>query len=152
MRTLGQSEARIGQAQQEAINLAVPALELSEKIDRSKFVPVNKLLQTAEANISDPELLAFRAANNSFLAAYTRAVSPTGVPTDFVRRHAYELLNTAFDQESYKRVMDQLKLEMNAALKAPSDFRKRLEQEFSRKFSAPQTQTTSTDEDPLGLR
>lgn len=152
-RTLAQAEARIGQAQQEAINLAAPALDLSDKIERSKFVPVNRLLQTAEANISDPELLSFRAANNSFLAAYTRAVSPTGVPTDFVRRHAYDLLSTAYDKEAYKRVMDQLKLEMNAALKAPSDFRKRLEQEFNRKFSSPtESPTLGGTEDPLGLR
>ena len=152
-RTLAQSEVRVGQAQQEALNLAKPALDLSEKIDRAKFVPLNKLMQTAEANISDPELLSFKAANNSFLMAYTRALAPTGVPTDFVRRHAYELLSTAFDHESYKRVMDQLKVEMDAAMKAPSDMRNKFEKEFSRKFSGTETTAPSgAVEDPLGLR
>jgi hypothetical protein len=153
-RKLSEAEAKMGQAQQEALNLVGPALALSDKIDRTKFVPLNKLLQSAEGSISDPELLAFKGATNTFLMAYTRAVSPTGVPTDFVRRHAYELLNTAFDQESYKRVMNQLKVEMEAAIKSPGDYRKKLEQEFSRKFSAPQVEapTSSTTEDPLGLR
>jgi hypothetical protein len=135
-RALAQSGARIGQAQQEALNLAKPALEISAKLDRSKFVPLNKLLQTAEANISDPDLLSFRATNNSFLTAYARALSPTGAPTDLVRRHAYELLITAFDQASYKRVMEQLKVEMEAALKAPDEMRNRLEKEFKVKIPA----------------
>lgn len=121
-RALGTSAARIGAAAQEATSLMPIAIAASEAVPRGKFVPINKLSQMAESSISDPALARFKAANNALVNTYVRAISPSGVPTDLVRKEAYSLLQTVDGPEKYKAVVDQMKLEIDAAKSSPEKF------------------------------
>lgn len=122
-RALGNRTANIGMAVNEAKQFADLALERSAEVWRSKFVPVTAVLQAYEKGTNDPALRAFGAANLSFINAYARAVNPNGAPTVSDKDHAREMLDTVFDQKSYKAVIDQLQREMDAAIKSPGAVR-----------------------------
>lgn len=121
-RTAAQQGARVGIAADEAFKLSELAIDASDKVPRGSFVPLTRLMQMSEAAMSDENLRKFQAANNTFINTYVRAISPTGVPTDSVRSHAYELLKTADSPSTYKAVVDQLRKEMSAAIEAPASF------------------------------
>ena len=125
-RTAGTREATVGIAAYEAKNMMGIAREASEKVSRTKFVPVNQAIQALERGVSNPELAKFVAANNSLVNGYVRAISPTGVPTDIVRKHAWDMLNTAQSKEAYSAVLDTMESEMNAAIVAPEQMKQQL--------------------------
>lgn len=123
-RTAGTRAANVELAADEAKKTSQIALDLSEKIPRTQFVPLNKALQAAKTNTGDPNIVAFGAANNTFINTYARAISPTGTPTVSDKEHARDVLSTAQTPEQYRSVMAVLQKEMDAALQAPKDVRK----------------------------
>src|SRR6185312_1589499 len=78
-----------------------------------------------------PELARFVAATNSLVNSYVRAVSPSGVPTDSMREHAYSMLNSAQSPRAYEAVTKIMQDEMKAAMAAPGQVRKELRHEDS---------------------
>lgn len=123
LRTAGTREATVGIAAFEAKNMMTIAREASDKVARSKVVPFNQAVQAVETRLSDPELKRFIVANNSLVNGYVRAISPTGVPTDIVRKHAYDMLSTVDGQKAYNAVLDIMNNEMDAAIAAPNQMR-----------------------------
>jgi hypothetical protein len=123
-------EMKMGAAAYEAGLQANLATGLSEKLPRTRIVPFNRALQKYEENTSDPDMNSFAAASNTLVNSYVRAISPTGISTDLVRKHAYDMLNTALSDEAYKRVVDVLKREMQLAVGSPKAFREHMEAEF----------------------
>lgn len=118
-RTLGTRTAYIELAAAELKQL-IPTLEqASANVPRGSFIPITKLMQTAEASLSDPKLIKLRTAINGVQQAYVRALSPTGTPTDLLRRKADDLFSAAVDQEGIQAALDQMNIEVNAALTAP---------------------------------
>lgn len=148
-RTLGSQSARVGSAAKEAYALVEPALEASRNVPRGKFVPLNSLMQTAKQNISDPNLIRFKEANNALVNTYVRAIVPTGVGTDLVRRHAYDLLRTVDGPEAYKAAVDQLKIEMNAAIGSPALFASELAAKWAGLPDAPAAMRTEIPDVPI---
>jgi len=125
-RAVGTRAANISLAANEANNMIPIALAASDKLPRSQYMPWNQMVQAVQKGASSPELASFVAATNSLVNSYVRAVSPSGVPTDSMRQHAYDMLNAAQGPEAYKSVVDTMKLEMQAALQAPSQVKKEL--------------------------
>jgi hypothetical protein len=125
-RAVGVRAANISLAANEANNMIPIALAASEKVPRTQFMPWNKMVQTVQKGTSSPELASFVAATNSLVNAYVRAVSPSGVPTDSMRQHAYDMLNSAQGPEAYKAVVQTMQMEMKAALAAPGAVREEL--------------------------
>ena len=125
-RAIGTRAANISLAANEANNMIPIALDASEKLPRSQYMPWNQMVQTVQKGTSSPELASFVAATNSLVNSYVRAVSPSGVPTDAMRQHAYDMLNAAQGPEAYKSVVNTMQLEMKAALQAPSQVRQEL--------------------------
>lgn len=123
LRTAGTREATVGIAAFEAKNMMTIAREASDKVERSKVVPFNQAVQAVETRLSDPDLKRFIVANNSLVNGYVRAISPTGVPTDIVRKHAYDMLSTVDGQKAYNAVLDIMNNEMDAAIAAPAQMR-----------------------------
>ena len=117
-RTLGTMAGRTAAPAAEAKMFGQYAKELSRAVPRGKFVPVNKLIQMAEENISDENLLAFRAATNTYLFEYARAITPVGATTDKAREKGIKLLSTATSQEAFDRVVDVMNKEMEYAQEA----------------------------------
>ena len=141
-RTGAARQANVEMAINEAIPFADLALEASKKFDRGSFTPFNRAEQAIASGTSDPKLASFVAANNSFINAYARAVSPSGVPTVSDKDHAREMLNTAMGPEAYQAVIDQLKKEMEAARESPKVMRQELRETVTGKPAADQTSTT----------
>lgn len=117
-RTLGTMAGRTAAPAAEAKMFGQYAKELSRAVPRGKFVPVNKLIQMAEENISDENLLAFKAATNTYLFEYARAITPVGATTDKAREKGFKLLSTATSQEAFDRVVDVMNKEMEYAQEA----------------------------------
>jgi len=125
-RAVGTRAANISLAANEANNMIPIALEASDKLPRTQYMPWNQMVQTVQKGKSSPELASFVAATNSLVNSYVRAVSPSGVPTDSMREHAYSMLNAAQGPEAYKAVVATMQQEMKAALQAPSQVKKEL--------------------------
>jgi hypothetical protein len=118
-RAVGTRAANISLAANEANNMIDIAVKASDAVPRTQWMPINRAIQAYQKGSSSPQLASFVAATNSLVNAYVRAVSPTGVPTDSMRQHAYDMLNSAQGPEAYKAVISTMRLEMQAALHAP---------------------------------
>lgn len=125
-RAVGTRAANISLAANEANNMIPIALEASDKLPRSQYMPWNQMVQAVQKGASSPELASFVAATNSLVNSYVRAVSPSGVPTDSMRQHAYDMLNAAQGPEAYKAVVVTMQKEMQAALQAPGQVKAEL--------------------------
>lgn len=128
-RSIGTRAANISLAANEANNMIPIALKASEAVPRGEWMPWNKMVQAYQTGTSSPELARFVAATNSLVNAYVRAVSPSGVPTDSMREHAYSMLNSAQSAKAYQAVTSIMQDEMKAALQAPEQVRKELRHE-----------------------
>ena len=120
------AEARVGATREanlkiilRAADAAVPAaIEQSEKVWRSEFVPLNKIIQRGQLMTSDPELGAFGMANLQLAEHWARAMNPTGVMRESDRDKALEFLSTATSQATYKRLVQQLQKQIQRELTA----------------------------------
>lgn len=128
-RALGTRTASFGMAGREAENMAELVLDASKRFGRTNFAPVNKALAAYQTNTGGTEVREFGAALNSFINAYARAISPSGVGTVHDKEHAREMLSTADSQKQVEAIIGQLRKEMKAAGEAPGqvlqDFRNR---------------------------
>src|SRR6267154_745670 len=118
-KTLATKTANIGMAGNEAKTFAQNALDASEKVDRTQFPDLNKILISGEKRIGNPDVVAFGSYNNSLINAYARAVSPSGTPTVSDKDHAREILETNFSKGQYKAGVDVIMKEIDAAKQAP---------------------------------
>jgi hypothetical protein len=126
-RTFGTQVARMAVNSTEAEGAIQQGLEVSQKVPRGKFVPINRLIQMAESNISDPDLLEFRAANLAIINTYARAISPTGVPTVHDKEEAMKVVSEATSPEAYQRVMKRMLKEIEIAHQAPLKAKEEME-------------------------
>lgn len=90
------------------------AAQLSDKMPRGEFVPLNKLQQMGQRAMSDKNLAEFDTATNTLVQEYARAVGG-GVGTDASREHAREMLNTAQSPEAFRAVTKTLIREVQIA-------------------------------------
>lgn len=107
-RTSGTREANLNLILK-AADAAIPAaLEASEKVSRTGWVPINQIIQRGEVIASNPELKEFGMANLQLAEHWARAMNPTGVMRESDRDKALGFLSTADSKETYKRVVMQL--------------------------------------------
>lgn len=127
-RVLGGRTATFGMAVNEAMQMADLVTQASNQFQRGNYPLANIALRSYETQTGDTNVVKFGAALNSFINAYARAISPTGVPTVADKEHARQMLNTAQTKDQVDAVIGQLKLEMEAAGRAPGmvrqEFRK----------------------------
>ena len=123
-RTLGNRQAQVGVAVEEARNMAPLALAASEKVDRTQYPLLNKVILATEQGTGDENVVRFGIAVNSLINIYARAINPQGQVTVSDKDHARELLSTAWSKGQFRNGIDQLQQEMNAAYKAPGAVRK----------------------------
>jgi hypothetical protein len=116
----GNTEARTGAGREANLNIilkateaAIPAaLEASDKVSRSGWIPLNKIIQKGQIATSDPNLLQFGMANLQLAEHWARAMNPTGVMRESDRDKALEFLGTATSKETYKSAVEQLKTQI----------------------------------------
>ena len=112
--TAGTQAGRLKIAEKELDQFAVPALAASEKVPRGSFVPLNKLNQTIDSAISDPNLREFKMWANSLSNTYDQIAGRGGTDVE-KRAEVRDLLSTAPDAESFKRVIDVMRQELKGA-------------------------------------
>jgi hypothetical protein len=96
-----------------ATDAAIPAaLEQSEKVARTGWVPVNKIIQGGQVIASDPELRKFGMANLQLAEHWARAMNPTGVMRESDRDLALHFLSTADSKDTYRQAVGQLKTQI----------------------------------------
>ena len=120
---LGTRSATVEMAVQEAQNLMPQVLETSKSVNRSNYPALNKIIEAAQSHTGDPNIVRFGTAINSLVNVYARAISPTGVPTDQQRQHAYDILDKAWSGGQIEAAVDQMNKEMEAARKSPGQVR-----------------------------
>ncbi len=117
---------------------AIPmAVQASQKVPRGTWVPINKLVQTADSNISDPALKEFKIANLQLAELWARAMNPKGVMRESDRELALQMLSTADSPQTYERVAKQLENFLQRERKAVQEFREHKEPEQHFNPSAP---------------
>jgi hypothetical protein len=119
-RTAAVAAATVSRAAFEARNMIPQALEAQTRLPRTDWVPINKMIENWQSGVySSPQQADAAAANFSLVNTYVRAIAPTGVPPDSVRKHAYDMLSGAMSLDSYKAVIQRMDKEMEAAEKSP---------------------------------
>lgn len=107
------------------------ANEAMDKVPRTQFVPVNRLIAMWQSNTGSPEQVAAATAVNTLANEYARVVSPTGVPTEGSRNKASALLNSAQSHEQFKAVTAMMRREIMSAKGAAGDTRQELRDTMS---------------------
>lgn len=130
-RTAGTRIANVEMASTEAQSLIPLAREASSAVARSSLLPFGKAQVMFNEQTNDPALRKFAAANNALVNVYSRAISPSGVPTVADKEHAREMISTAMDQRSYNAVLDQMEAEITAARAAPKAVRQAFNSEVT---------------------
>ncbi len=118
-RTLGTRQAQINLASNVLEQFVPLANAASDAYKRLDIKNVNDMQKAIQSKTASPELRRANAATNAVINAYSRAISPTGVPTDSDKAHAREILDIAFANGDFKAATDQMMLEIGAEKKAP---------------------------------
>lgn len=139
-RSLAIRQAAIDTAIAEAQNVIPVALEMNDKVPRSRFPDWNSVTNAIARGTGGEDVVKLNQVTNSLAQIYARAVTPTGQATDLVRQKAYENLTAAYSQGQYKAAISIMKLEMDAAEAAPEDVRKRREAQFLANGTLPDLQ------------
>lgn len=132
-RSAGTRIANVEMASSEAESLIPLARQASAAVARSGLLPFGKAQVMFDNQTNDPALRQFAAANNALVNVYSRAISPSGVPTVADKEHAREMISTAIDDRSYQAVLDQMQKEITAARAAPKAVRKAFNDEVTGK-------------------
>ena len=114
------AEARTGATREANLNLilkatdaAIPAaLEMSDKVSRTGWVPLNNLIQKGQVMTSDPDLARFAMSNLQLAEHWARAMNPTGVMRESDRDKALGMLSTATSKETYRAIVEQLRTQI----------------------------------------
>lgn len=124
-RTAGTREAQLGFAAHELEQFIPLARNAIEKVPRTEFRPINKLIELAQTQKLSPNQAALVAANRSVINAFSMVAS-RGAQTVHNVEEAEKMLSTAQDQPTYNAVLDQLDREVKGALKAPQQVKEDL--------------------------
>ena len=96
-----------------ATEAAFPAaIEASNALPRTRWVPLNRIIQKGQAASSDPRLLKFGMANLQLAEHWARAMNPTGVMRESDRDKALHFLDTATSHDSYQKAVRQLEVQI----------------------------------------
>ncbi len=128
---LGAAAAKVDRAVLEAKALTPQVISTSAAVNRTNYPDLNAILIAGERKTGDPNVVRFGIAVNSLINVYARAINPSGNPTDSDKAHARDLLSTAWSNGQTGAAVDQLNIEMNAALQSTHQARQQLHEEFT---------------------
>lgn len=117
-RALGTKETHFGvaeKAMEESLPLAQAA---SDKVPRSDWIHLNKLVQMGQTEHSNPLLKRFLIATDTAAKDYARTINPTGALRESDIEYARKILSTADGPESYTAALDQLHMEASVMHRA----------------------------------
>lgn len=123
-RAIAQSETRMGIAAMEAKNAITLGRGSIDKVPRTSFLPLNKLIEGAQKQTLSPDQAELNTRVQAIINSYSAVMSRgANVTTDSARHHAGELLQNAMNPEVFNRVLDTMEQEIDMALKSPQMMR-----------------------------
>lgn len=108
---------KIRYAENEIQQIAPLVREASAKVPRGAFVPYNKLVQMADASISDPNLKEFKSYMTTLSNAYDMLAARGGTDIE-KRRHNREMFDTADSPEALEAALHAVETEAAISGKA----------------------------------
>lgn len=127
-RTAGARSANIEMAANEAAFLLPQAEAASKNVSRTNYPTINSILMAVERGTGDESVVKFAVAINALASVYARAINPVGEVTDTGKRIALDLFEQKYSQGQFQAVLDQVKLELEAARRAPGAVQQQLRQ------------------------
>lgn len=128
-RTLGTRQSNVDVAVVEAKNIAKLAIDASNKIPRTDFVPVNEIRRRIARGTSTPEQQTFDTYNTGLITAYAATMSRTGQTTVEAQKRAQDILSTATGPQAYEKGVEALIREMEVVQSAVREVETRQEGE-----------------------
>lgn len=125
-RALGTRTANVSLAANEAKIFAENALEASNKVKRTEYPDLNRIILAGQKGVGNKEVVELGAYTNSLINAYARAVSPSGAPTVSDKDHAREILEKGFSKGQYAAAVGVILKEIEGAEKAPAQSKQQL--------------------------
>lgn len=123
-RTLGVQESKMGTAGFEAKGAINLARGIIDKVPRTGFLPFNQLIELYKKKTLNPDQAELFTRTQGVINAYAAVMARgANVTTDASRHRAEELLQTAFDAPTYKRVLETMESEIDMALNSPERMR-----------------------------
>lgn len=130
-RTLATKQANTEMAATEAGKMIPIALTASANVDRTQYPTLNSVLMAALEGTGDENVVRLAQSTNAVINTYARAISPSGAPTVDDKIHAREILNQAWAKGQYAAGLDQMAIEINAALESPVEVKKGMRSTFT---------------------
>lgn len=133
-RTLGTQEAKMGSAAFEAEGAIKQARGVIERLPRTSFLPINKLIEGYQNNTLNPDQTELYGRTQAIVNTYAAVMARgANVTTDSSRHHAQELLKTAGDPATYNRMLDTMLQEIDMAKKSPERMRQFYREQYGSK-------------------
>lgn len=127
-RTLGTINANVASAATEAGSMIDLVNEYSSKVDRTRYPTLNAIQNAVDKGTGGEDIVKLNASINSLVNSYARAINPKGVATVEAKKHARELLNSAFTNGQILATTAVMNQEIDLALAAPMKAQKSLTQ------------------------
>lgn len=123
-----------------AVEATMPGLieqakQASAAVDRTSFVPFNKLLQMGEGAISDPALKRLKVANQAVASEFQQVIARGGSNVTSLNE-AMHLLQTADSPEAYNAALEQIKKEIEVNVAGTQKVHDNLAPELGKKLGA----------------
>lgn len=118
-RTVGTRGANVEMAASEAREMADIVRSTSKEFSRTFSRDFNEAIGNLESRTGGVGVKRLRAAINSYVNAYARAISPSGTPTVSDKEHARDVLSHADSEAQLNGILDVLDSEMSTAQHAP---------------------------------
>lgn len=115
--TAAKQAGKVQVAQDEIKRFAPRAMDASLAVPRGDWVPINRLLQTADTALSDPKLKNLKVRINALMNAYDQLASRGGTDVE-KRKEARDLLLSADGPEAFKAALDAITDEAELAHEA----------------------------------
>lgn len=139
-RVLGTQEAKMGSAAFEAEGAMKLARGTIDKVPRTSYLPLNKLIQGYQSQTLNPDQAELYARAQAIVNTYSAVMARgANITTDASRGHAEALLNTAGDHDTWNRTLDTLQSEIDMAKGSPEKMREFYRKQFGAKAIAPDT-------------
>lgn len=115
-RVIGQMEARLSNAMNEAKATAPVVLDISARIPRTNYPMINDFVLAYRKNTGDPEVIRLGGAIETLINDYANTLGRgTGAMTDEARRRAGELLQRGYSHGQMGAAVDQMLIEIDRA-------------------------------------
>lgn len=121
LRSLETRAAGLTLAENESKRLIPRVRDISDKISRTEYPSINKLILAAKKGTGDPNVIKLGIAVESLIPVYARVLKPTGTVGAADMERAHDILDKAWSGGQINAALDQMEVELDSAKSALKD-------------------------------